>query len=161
MAISVGEKLPDVQLTIMTADGPTAQSTSELFKGKKTALFAVPGAFTPTCHMNHAPGYLASHDELKAKGVDQIACVSVNDVFVMDAWSKSLGADGKIVMLADGSGEFTEALGLELDATAHGLGIRSQRFGMLVDDGVVSVLNIEGTPTEADASSAECLLKSL
>lgn len=160
MAISVGEKLPDVQLTIMTADGPTAQSTSELFKGKKTALFAVPGAFTPTCHMNHAPGYLSSHDELKAKGVDQIACVSVNDVFVMDAWSKSLGADGKIVMLADGSGEFTEALGLELDATAHGLGVRSQRFGMLVDDEVVSVLNIEGNPTEADASSAESLLKS-
>ncbi len=160
MAISVGEKLPDVQLMIMTADGPIAQSTAELCKGKKTALFAVPGAFTPTCHMNHAPGYLAALDELKAKGVDQVACVSVNDVFVMDAWSKSLGADGKIIMLADGSGEFTEALGLELDATGHGLGVRSHRYGMLVDDGVVSVLNIEGNPTEADASSAETLLKS-
>ena len=160
MAISVGDTLPDIQLMTMTAEGPNAVSMADFLKGKKTALFAVPGAFTPTCHLNHAPGYIAALDELKAKGVDQVACVSVNDVFVMDAWGQSLGAEGKLTLLADGSGEFTEAIGLELDATAHGLGVRSQRYAMIVDDGVVKVLNIESDPTQADASSAENLLKS-
>ena len=161
MALSVGDTIPDIQLMTMTAEGPSALSMAEFLKGKKTALFAVPGAFTPTCHLNHAPGYLAASEELKAKGIDQIACVSVNDVFVMDAWGKSLGVNGQMTLLADGSGEFTEALGLELDATAHGLGVRSQRYGMLVDDGVVKVLNIESDPTKAEASSAESLLQSL
>lgn len=161
MAISVGETLPDIQLTTMTADGPGPLTSGDYFKGKKTVLFAVPGAFTPTCSANHAPGYLAVLDTLLAKGVDQVACLSVNDAFVMDAWSKSLGADGKITMLADGNGDFTKAVGLELDASGHGLGIRSHRYAMVVDDGVVSVLNIEGTPSEAEASSAETLLKSL
>ncbi len=160
MAISVGERLPDVQLMIMTADGPSAQSVADFCKGKKTALFAVPGAFTPTCHMNHAPGYLASHDELKAKGVDQIACVSVNDVFVMDAWSKSLGADGKIVMLADGSGVYTKALGLELDLSDRGLGVRSMRFALVIEDKTVTQAFIEEGGA-FDVSSAENVLANL
>lgn len=161
MAISVGETIPEVDLYISTADGPQVKKSSDFFQGRKVVLFAVPGAFTPTCHLNHAPGFIASADEIKAKGVDEIACVSVNDVFVMDAWADQLGASGKVTMLSDGNGDFAKALGLDLDASGLGLGLRSHRYAMLVDDGVVKVLNVEDVPSEATSSSAKKLLESL
>lgn len=159
--IAVGDKLPDVTFKTITADGPADMTTSDVFAGKKVALFAVPGAFTPTCHINHMPGFIANMDALKSKGVDTIACVAVNDMFVLDHWAKSTGADGKVLMLSDGNGDFVSAIGLTLDGTAFGMGLRSQRYAMLVDDGVVKVLNVEDTPTKADVSSAETLLSAL
>jgi glutaredoxin/glutathione-dependent peroxiredoxin len=160
MTIKVGDKIPSVTLKQMTPEGPKDISTDELFRGKKVALFAVPGAFTPTCSQRHLPGYVERAADIKAKGVDEIACVAVNDVFVMTAWGKEQKADGKVRMLADGSGDFVRALGLELDLTKNGLGKRSQRYSMLVDDGVVKTLNVEQAG-QVDVSSAEAMLKAL
>ncbi|AXS39496.1 peroxiredoxin [Breoghania sp. L-A4] len=158
MTIQVGDRLPDATFKITTADGPAETTTQEVFGGKKAILFAVPGAFTPTCHKNHLPGFLENLDTFKGKGIDTIAVVSVNDVFVMDAWAEATGGKGKLVFLADGSAEFTKAVGLELDATAGGLGIRSKRYAMVVEDGVVKALNVEDQPGQAVASSAAALL---
>lgn len=159
--IKVGDKLPEVTFTVMTDSGPGPKTTSEVFSGRKVALFAVPGAFTPTCHNNHLPGFLAHADALKAKGVNAIVCVSVNDVFVLKAWAQSTGADDTIEFLADGSAVFAKAIGLELDGTARGMGIRSKRYAMLVDDGVVRILNVDEMPGAAEVSGAEALLQTL
>jgi peroxiredoxin len=161
MAIQVGDRLPNATFMTMTADGPKPQTTDEIFKGKKVVLFAVPGAFTPTCHKNHLPGFVQQAEKIKGKGVDTIAVTGVNDVFVMDAWKKASGADGKVEFLADGSGDFAKALGLTVDLGARGLGTRSQRYAMVVEDGVVKTLNIEDAPGKADVSGAENLLKGL
>lgn len=158
--IKTGDALPALKLTAATAEGPKEVTTAEVFGGKKVVLFATPGAFTPTCSARHVPGYLQNLDALKAKGVDTIICVAVNDVFVMDAWRKDLGVDDSIMMLADGSAALTKALGLELDLTARGLGIRSQRFAMVVDDGRVSHLAVEA-PGDFDVSKAESVLAAL
>lgn len=160
MTIKVGDKVPSATLKYLSPEGPKEISTDELFHGKKVALFAVPGAFTPTCSQRHLPGYVERAGDLKAKGVDQIACVSVNDAFVMGAWGKAQNAGDKVLMLADGSGDFTRELGLELDARKAGLGMRSQRYSMLVDNGTVKSLNIE-KPGQFDVSSAEAMLKAL
>ncbi|MFN4288708.1 MAG: peroxiredoxin [Brevundimonas sp.] len=161
MTIQPGDRLPECTLTTPSKDGPQAVSTSELFKGKTVALFAVPGAFTPTCSARHLPGFKDKKDELKARGIDQIACLSVNDAFVMQAWGESQGVDGgEILMLADGNGEFTRKLGLELDASKFGMGERSQRYSMIVEDGVVKTLNVE-EGGEFKVSSAEHLLTQL
>jgi peroxiredoxin len=159
--IKVGDRLPSAKFKVMTAEGPAEKTTDDIFKGKKVVLFAVPGAFTPTCHRNHLPGFLNKADTIKAKGVNTIAVTGVNDVFVMDAWKKSTGAEGKIEFLADGSADFAKAIGLSLDASAGGLGIRSKRYSMLVDDGVVKSLNIEEAPGKAEVSGADNLLKQL
>lgn len=161
MTIAVGDTLPAATFRVMTADGPAVRTTDDVFKGRKVVLFAVPGAFTPTCHKNHLPGYLTNIDAIKAKGVDTVAVTGVNDVFVMNAWAKSTDADGKIEFLSDGNGDFAKALGLALDGTGFGLGTRSQRYSMIVEDGVVTALNVEDTPSKADASGAENLLKQL
>ena len=161
MAIKVGDRLPSATFTTMTAEGPKPQTTDDIFKGKKVVLFAVPGAFTPTCHKNHLPGFLNNADKIKAKGIDTIAVTGVNDVFVMDAWKKATDTDGKIEFLADGSGKFASALGLTVDLGERGLGTRSQRYCMVVEDGVVKTLNIEDAPGKADVSGAENLLKGL
>lgn len=161
MAIAVGERLPDARFMIMTEDGPAPRTTSEVFAGKKVALFAVPGAFTPTCNNNHLPGFLDNADAFKAKGVDEIICVAVNDTFVLSAWAKATGAEGKITFLSDGNGEFTKALGLEMDGSAANLGLRSRRYAMIVEDSVVKTFNIEETPKQAEKSGAAALLGSL
>jgi peroxiredoxin len=158
MAIKVGDRLPASTFRVITADGPKPLTTDDVFKGKKVVLFAVPGAFTPTCHKNHLPGFLTSADAFKAKGVDTIAVTGVNDQFVMDAWKKSTGAEGKIEFLADGNGDFAKAVDLTVDASGNGLGLRSKRYAMLVEDGVVKVLNVEDVPSKAEASSAATLL---
>lgn len=160
MAIKVGDRVPEATFTVMTADGPKAKTTDELFKGKKVVLFAVPGAFTPTCHKNHLPGFVKNAAAIKGKGIDTIAVTGVNDVFVMDAWKKASGSDS-IDFLADGSGNWAKALGMTLDLSERGLGVRSQRYAMVVDDGVVKTLNIEDAPGKADISGADNLLKSL
>ena len=160
MTIKVGDHLPTSTFTVMTADGPKPQTTDEIFKGKKVVLFAVPGAFTPTCHKNHLPGFLTNADKIKAKGIDTIAVTGVNDVFVMDAWKKVSGGDA-IEFLADGSGHWAKAVGLTADLSERGLGVRSQRYAMLVDDGVVKALNIEDVPGKAEISSADNILKAL
>jgi peroxiredoxin len=161
MAIKVGDRLPEAKFRVMTAEGPGWKTTDEVFKGKKVVLFAVPGAFTPTCHKNHMPGFVTNADKIKAKGIDTIAVTGVNDVFVMNAWKKASGAEGKIEFLADGSAKFASALGLSIDLGERGLGTRSQRYAMLVDDGVVKTLNIEEAPGKADISGAENLLKGM
>jgi len=161
MPIKVGDALPATVFTIMGPDGPKPLTTDEFFKGRKIVLFGLPGAFTPTCSMNHLPGFLAKAEEFKAKGVDAIAVASVNDVFVMNAWAKHTDAADKITFLADGIGAFAKALDLTLDLTERGLGIRSQRYSMLVEDGVVKILNVEDTPVKADISGAENLLTQL
>lgn len=143
MTISVGDKIPSATLTKMGSDGPQPVSTDELFGGKKVVLFAVPGAFTPTCSAKHLPGFVEKADEIKGKGVDTIACLSVNDVFVMDAWGKDQNTAGKVEMLADGSADLTKQLDTVLDLTERGLGVRSSRYSMLVEDGVVTQLNLE------------------
>ncbi|MCH9018968.1 MAG: peroxiredoxin [Proteobacteria bacterium] len=160
MTIKVGDRIPSATLRRMTADGPAEISTEELFGGKRVALFALPGAFTPTCSAKHLPGFVANADALKAKGVDAIACVSVNDAFVMDAWGKDQNVGDTVMMLADGSAEFTRALGLELDLIARGLGVRSQRYSMVVEDGVVAALHVEDG-TGMSVSDAETLLGDL
>ena len=161
MTIKPGDALPDTTFFTMTADGPKPLTTAEVFKGKKVVLFAVPGAFTPTCHRNHLPGFLENAEAIKAKGVDAIAVTGVNDVFVMDAWSKATGGEGKIMFLADGSADFAKATGLSLDVSARGLGTRSQRYSMIVEDGVVKTLSVEETPGTAEASGAAALMKRL
>jgi len=159
--IKVGDHLPSSKFKVMTADGPAEKTTDDIFKGKKVVLFAVPGAFTPTCHRNHLPDFIKNADAIKAKGVSTIAVTGVNDVFVMDAWKKSTGAEGKVEFLADGSADFAKAIGLQLDATAGGLGIRSKRYSMVVDDGVVKSLAVEEAPGKAELSGADALLKVL
>src|SRR5437667_1494900 len=161
MTIKVGDRLPTTTFTVMTADGPKPQTTDDIFKGKKVVLFAVPGAFTPTCHKNHLPGFVQNAETIKGKGIDAIAVTGVNDVFVMDAWKKASGADGKVEFLADGNGEFAKALDMTLDASGNGLGIRSKRYAMLVEDGVVKKLNIEEAPGKAEVSGADALLKQM
>jgi glutaredoxin/glutathione-dependent peroxiredoxin len=161
MTIKVGDKTPSATLKQMTPEGPKDVTTDELFRGKKVALFAVPGAFTPACSQRHLPGYVDKASDIKAKGVDEIVCVAVNDIFVMTAWGKEQKADGKVRMLADGSGDFVRALGLELDLTKMGLGKRSQRYSMLVDNGVVKSLNVEQQPGQVDASGADAMLRAL
>jgi glutaredoxin/glutathione-dependent peroxiredoxin len=161
MTIQVGEKVPSATLRYLSPEGPKEITTDELFRGKKVALFAVPGAFTPACSQRHLPGYVEKAGELKAKGVDTIACVAVNDAFVMGAWGKAQNTDDKVMMLADGSGDFARAMGLELDMRSRGLGVRSQRYSMLVEDGTVKSLNLESQPGQVEASSAEAMLKAL
>ena len=161
MAISVGDKLPDTKFKIMGSDGPQEASTSDIFSGKKVVLFGVPGAFTPTCSMNHLPGFLKHLEEIKAKGVDDVAVVSVNDVFVMNEWAKSSGGKDKIQFLCDGSAGFTKSIGLDLDLTEAGLGVRSKRYSMIVEDGTVTRLNIEEKPGVADLSGAATILDQL
>jgi len=160
MTIAVGDKIPSGTLFHMTENGPEAITTDEIFAGKKVVLFALPGAFTPTCSAKHLPGYVAKADEIKAKGVDTIACLSVNDAFVMAAWGKDQGVGDKVLMLADGIAEWTLALGLELDLTSRAFGMRSNRYAMIVDDGVVTLLNNED-PGVFEGSSAEAVLAAL
>lgn len=160
MTVKVGERMPEGSFGIMTKDGPGSISTRDLFSGKKVVLFAVPGAFTPTCSMSHLPGYVKHAAEFRARGVDTIACMSVNDTFVMDAWGKDRQVGDQVLMLADGNGTYTRALGLELDATGFGMGKRSQRFAIVVEDGIVKNLFIEA-PREFKVSAAEHVLKSL
>ena len=161
MTISVGQKLPDATLKIVTADGPKDISTAEFFGEKKVVLFGVPGAFTPTCSNNHLPGYLENHDAILARGVDKIAVVAVNDHHVMTAWSRFTGGEGKIEYLADGNGAFIKALGLDIDLSVAGLGLRSSRFSMIVDGGKVVALNIEDKPGQAVESGAAKILEQL
>jgi peroxiredoxin len=161
MSIKVGDRIPEAKFRVMSEGGPAVKTTDEVFKGKKVVLFAVPGAFTPTCHINHLPGFLKNADAIKAKGVDTIAVTGVNDVFVMDAWKKATGAEGKIEFLADGNGDFAKAIDLALDASGAGLGLRSRRYAMLVEDGVVKKLNVESEPGKAEVSSADNLLKQI
>ena len=160
MTIKVGDKIPSATLMEMQDGKPAAVKTDDFFKGRRVALFALPGAFTPTCSAKHVPGFVSNHDALKAKGVDAIACVSVNDAFVMGAWGKDQNAGGKVHMLADGNGEFTQAVGLVMDGTKFGMGKRSQRYSMIVDDGVVKSLNVE-EPGAFEVSSAEHMLGQL
>ena len=157
MTIKPGDRLPDAKFMVMTADGPKPIHTADVFKGRKVALFAVPGAYTPTCHKSHMPGFVDRVGEIEAKGVDAVVCTAVNDVFVLSQWAKDTGAEGKITMLADGSADFAKATGLEIDLTGFGLGIRSKRYAMLVDDGVVKVLNVEDAPPHHGVSSAETM----
>ncbi len=159
--IQVGDRLPATNLKRLTADGIKDVSVAELTQGKKVVLFAVPGAFTPTCSEKHLPGFLQEASALKAKGVDSILCVAVNDPFVMSAWDKASGIDGKIELLSDGNAEFTKALGLDFDASAAGLGTRSKRYAMVADDGVIKTLLVEDVPSQADKSSAQAILASL
>ena len=160
MTIKVGDKLPNLTLSTMTEEGPKPVSVEELCAGKKVVLFAVPGAFTPTCSNQHLPGFVSNSAVLKEKGVDVVACISVNDPFVMAAWGKDRNVAEDMLMLADGNAEFTSALGLEMDVSGFGMGIRSQRYAMIVDNGVVSTLNIESGPV-LDVSSAEAVLAAL
>jgi len=160
MAIKVGDKVPSVKLQHMTPSGPAEISTDEVFAGKKVVLFALPGAFTPTCSAKHLPGFVEQAAAIKAKGVDTIACLSVNDPFVMGAWGKDQGVGDKVLMLADGSGDFTKAVGLELDLAGRGFGLRSQRYAMIVDDGVVTTLNVEDSGAFL-VSSADAILEAL
>ena len=159
MTIKAGDKIPSIELNTMTSDGPDGITTDDLFNGKKVILFGLPGAFTPTCSAKHVPGYVQHADAIKAKGVDTIACISVNDAFVMGAWGKDQNVGDKVMMLADGSAEFTKAAGLELDLVDRGMGVRCQRFSMIVDNGVIQSINIdEGT---FDKTSAEQALSDL
>jgi glutaredoxin/glutathione-dependent peroxiredoxin len=157
MTIKVGDSLPEATFMTMGPEGPKPMTTAEVFGGKKVALFAVPGAYTPTCHKSHMPGFVERAAELKAKGYASVVCTSVNDVFVLAQWSKDSGADGKVMMLADGSADFAKKVGLEIDLTARGLGVRSKRYSMAIDNGVVKVLNVEDAPPNHDKSSAATL----
>jgi len=161
MAISVGDKLPQATFRVMTPDGPAAKTTEDLFKGRKVVLVAVPGAFTPTCDRNHLPGYVTHADEIKAAGIDAILVTSTNDVFVLKAWAAAAGSEGKVEMISDGNGDFAKAIGLSFDGSGFGLGIRSQRYAMVVNDGTVEKLAVEDAPGKADVSGAEALLKTL
>jgi peroxiredoxin len=160
MTIQIGDKAPAGTLTQVTKDGPQKISAADFFKGKKVVLFSVPGAFTPTCDAKHLPGFVEKASELRAKGVDTIACIAVNDPFVMKAWGKSQSVEGKVEMLADGNGDYTKALGLDFNASAGGMGLRGQRFAMVVEDGVVTQLNVEAKG-EFKVSSAEYVLGQL
>ena len=158
MTIKVGDTVPNATFHVMTADGPKPKTTDDVFKGKKVALFAVPGAFTPTCSNLHIPSFLRNLDAFKAKGVDSIAVISVNDPFVMKEWAKASGADGKIDFLADGNAEFTKAIGMDFDGSGAGLGVRSKRYSMFVDNGAVKSLNVEDAPGKCEISGGEALL---
>ena len=160
MTIKVGDRIPSVGFAKATAGGPEAVTSDDFFAGRKVALFSVPGAYTPTCSARHLPGYVDKIDEFKAKGVDEVACTAVNDAFVLGAWSGANEADGKVTMLADGNGEFAQAVGLTMDGSKFGMGQRSQRYSMLVNDGVVEQLNVEA-PGDFKVSSAEHLLEQL
>jgi len=160
MTIQVGDKVPDIALTTMTAEGPAAVSSADLFGGKKVVIFALPGAFTPTCSAKHLPGFIGNADAFRAKGVDTVGCLSVNDAFVMGAWGVDQNAGSDVVMLADGSAQFSKAMGLELDLTDRGMGVRSQRYAMVVDDGTVTHLAVEA-PGAFEVSSAESILSAL
>jgi glutaredoxin/glutathione-dependent peroxiredoxin len=157
MPIQVGDTLPQATFTRMTSDGPAPTTTAEVFEHKKVVLFAVPGAFTPVCHNQHLPSYLNAYAQFKAKGIDSLVCVAVNDVFVMDAWSKANHVGDRILMLADGNADFTRQIGMELDVTRFGMGVRSRRFSMVVDHGIVKELNLDA-PGEVKASLAEATL---
>ena len=157
MTIQVGDRIPNVTLSTMNSDGPGDLTTDEIFSGKKVVVFALPGAFTPTCSAAHLPGFVVNHDAIKEKGVDTIACLSVNDAFVMGAWGDAQNVEGNILMLADGSANFTQAVGLELDLTERNFGVRSQRYAMIVDDGVVTHLNVE-EGGNFEVSSAEAVM---
>jgi len=157
MTIKVGDKVPQTTFTKMTENGPEAVDSEGYFKGRRVALFSVPGAFTPTCSAKHLPGFIEKQADLKGKGIDEIACTAVNDAFVMGAWGKSASADGKVTMLADGNGDFAKAVGLTMDGSKFGLGQRGQRFSMIVNDGVIEQLNVEA-PGEFKVSSAEHML---
>lgn len=161
MPISVGDKIPQFTFKVPTEDGPAEMDSAKLFGGKKVVLFAVPGAFTPTCHKNHMPGFVENADAIKAKGVDTIAVTAVNDPFVMGAWARECGAGDKITFLADGSAEFAKAVDMQLDASGVGLGMRSKRYAMIVDDGTVSWVGIEENPSQASASTADAVLQAL
>jgi peroxiredoxin len=158
MTIKVGDRMPSGKLAMMTAEGPGSITTDELFNGKRVVLFSVPGAFTPTCSQKHLPGYVKNAATLKANGIHTIACIAVNDVFVMDAWGREQGAGDIVLMLADGNADYAKALGLELDASKFGMGTRSQRFSIIVDNGVVAELNVEA-PGQFDVSSCEYAIK--
>lgn len=160
MPIAVGSKVPDVTIKTMKDGGMQDVSTAALFAGKKAVLFAVPGAFTPTCSMQHLPGFIAKAGDFKAKGVDLIACVSVNDAFVMDAWGQDKGAGDDVVMLADGNAEFSKAMGLDFDGSGIGFGVRSQRYAAVIEDGIVTALHVE-QPMKFEVSSAEAVLGAL
>ncbi len=160
MTIAVGETMPEGSFGVMTEKGPGSITSDELFAGKKVVLVSVPGAFTPTCSMNHLPGFVDHADEIFAKGVDTIACMAVNDVFVMSAWGRDRGVDDKIQMLADGNGDYTRALGLELDARSFGMGMRGQRFAIIVDDGIATHVAVEA-PAKFEVSKAEAILAAL
>lgn len=159
MPIKVGEKLPSATFRVMTAEGPKPRTVDDVFKGKKVALFGVPGAFTPTCSNLHMPSFLKNVEAFKGKGVDTIAVTGVNDVFVMEAWKKASGADGKVDFLADGNGEFAKGVDLAFDGSAAGLGTRVRRFSMLVDDGVVKSVHVEEAPGKCEVTSGDALLK--
>ena len=161
MPIKVGDRIPNSRFRITTTEGPAWKTTDEVFKGKKVVLFAVPGAFTPTCNNNHLPGFVKNAAAIKAKGIDTIAVTGVNDHFVMDAWKNASGAEGKVEFLADGNGEFAKAIDMTFDGSGNGLGTRSKRYCMVVDDGVVKTLNVEDAPGKADVSGADNLMKSL
>ncbi|KRB79311.1 alkyl hydroperoxide reductase [Sphingomonas sp. Root710] len=160
MAIGTGDPIPATTFKVMTDDGPADVTSDALFSGRTVALFSVPGAFTPTCSAKHLPGFIEKADELRAKGIDEIVCTAVNDAFVMGAWGKAAGADGKVSMLADGNADFVKAIGLTMDASGAGLGLRGQRFSMIVKDGVVTTLNVEA-PRDYNVSSAEHMLGQL
>ena len=161
MTIKIGDHLPDVKFRVMTGEGPQVRTTGDIFKGKTVALFAVPGAFTNTCHKMHMPSITMNADAMKAKGVDTIAVTSVNDVFVMKAWKRDTDLKDQTEFLADGNAEFAKAIGLELDASGNGLGIRSKRYSMLVEDGVVKKLNVEDSPGTVEKSGGDTLLGQL
>ena len=161
MTIAVGESLPDVTLTLVTADGPKPVQTKDYFAGKSVVLFGLPGAFTPTCHKNHLPGFLANEAAFKAKGVDAIAMTAVNDHHVLGAWEKATGATGHVDFLADGNGDFAKAIGMDNDSSASGMGLRSKRYSMLVEDGVVKIVNLEVERGKVELSGAERLLGQL
>lgn len=160
MTIQVGDRIPSTTFVKATSEGPEQVDSEAFFKGRKVALFSVPGAFTPTCSAKHLPGFVEKADEIKAKGIDEIACTAVNDAFVMGAWGKSSGTEGKVTMLADGNGAFAKAVGLEMDGSKFGMGTRAQRYSMVVNDGVVEQLNVEA-PGEFRVSSAEHLIETL
>ena len=161
MPIKVGDRLPEAKFRVMGAEGPAWKTTDEVFKGKKVALFAVPGAYTGTCHKMHMPSITQHADAIKAKGIDTIAVTSVNDVFVMSAWKRDTDQNNKVDFLADGNGDFAKAIDLTFDGSGNGLGVRSKRYAMVVEDGVVKALNVEDSPGKAEVSSAENLLKAL
>jgi peroxiredoxin len=161
MAIKAGDKIPEASFTVMGPEGPAKKTTDEVFKGKKVVLFAVPGAFTPSCHKNHLPSYVANFDKLKAKGVDAVVVTGVNDVFVQDAWIKASNAAGKIEALADGSADFAKAIGMDIDLGKAGLGVRSKRYAAIVEDGVVKWFDVEDAPPKTDKTKAEEVLQHL
>ncbi len=161
MALKVGDTVPDAEFFVMNADGPGKTTTSDVFSGKKVVLFAVPGAYTPTCDQQHMPGFVSRIDELKSKGYDTVACTSVNDVFVLARWAKDTNAEGKVLMLGDGAADFAKKVGLDIDLSDFGLGVRSKRYAMVVDDGVVKLLNVEDAPPEHGVSSAETVCSAI